>query len=138
MIVKNGASLPITHTNTLSPVLNIHLLDVLVVSHFTKNLLSISKLMYDFPLPITFTNNLLTIQVRQIGRVMTTDKRDGGLYVLERDNFSFISALRNKSLRASYDLWRARLGHVNHSIISFLNKKSLSFSDVFIAFSITM
>ena len=54
---------------------------------------------------------------------MATGKRDGGLYVLERGNSAFISALRNKSLRASYDLWHARLGHVNHSVIYFLNRK---------------
>ena len=62
VIVENGASLPITHTGTLSPILNIHLLNVLVVSHITKNLLSISKLTSDFSLPVTLTNNLLTIQ----------------------------------------------------------------------------
>ena len=54
---------------------------------------------------------------------MATGKRDGGLYVLERDNSAFISVLKNKSLQASYDLWHARLGHVNYSVISFLNKK---------------
>lgn len=123
VIVGNGASLPITHTGTLSPVPNIHLLDVLVVPHLTKNLLSISKLTSDFPLSVTFTNNLITIQNRQTGRVVATGKRDGGLYVLDRGNSDFISALRNKSLRASYDLWHARLGHVNHSVISFLNRK---------------
>ena len=54
---------------------------------------------------------------------MATDKCDGGLYVLERCNSAFISVLKNKSLHASYDLWHARLGHVNHSVISLLNKK---------------
>ena len=52
-----------------------------------------------------------------------TGKRDGGLYVLERGNSAFIYVLKNKSLCASYDLWHAHLGHVNHSVISFLNKK---------------
>ena len=119
VIVGNGASLPITHTGTLSPVPNIHLLDVLVVPHLTKKLLSISKLTFDFPFSVTFTNNLITIQNCQTRRVVATGKRDGGLYVLERGNSAFISVLRNKSLHASYDLWHARLGHVNHSVISF-------------------
>ena len=128
LIVENGASLPITYTGTLPPLPKIHSLDVLVVPRLTKNLLSISKLTYDFPLSITFTNNHITIQNRQTRRVVATSKRDGGLYdgglyVLERVNSSFISVLRNKSLRASYDLGHARLGHVNYSIISFLNKK---------------
>ena len=123
VIVGNGASLPITHIGTLPPVPNIHLLDVLVVFHLTKFFLSISKLTSDFPLSVTFTNNLLTIQNCQTGRVVATGKRDGGLYVLESGNPAFISVLRNKSLRASYNLWHARLGHVNHYVISFLNRK---------------
>ena len=55
--------------------------------------------------------------------MVVTGKRDGRLSVLERGNSAFISVLKNKSLRASYDLWHACLGHVNHSVISFLNKK---------------
>lgn len=123
VIVGNGASLPITHTGTISPNPNLHLLDVLVFPCLTKNLLSISKLTSDFPLSVTFTNNFFTVQNRQTERVMATSKRDGGLYVLERRHSAFIFVLKNKSLHASYDLWHARLEHVNHSIISFLNKK---------------
>ena len=123
VIIGNGASLPITHTGKLSPSLDLQLLDVLVVPYLTKNLLSISKLTNNFPLSVTFTDNFLTVQNRQIGRVVAIGKRDGGLYVLECANYAFISVLKNKSLHASYDLWHARLGHVNHSIISLLNKK---------------
>ena len=83
VIVGNDASLPITHTGTLSPVPNIHLLDVLDVPLLTKNLLSISKLTSDFPLSVTFIDNFFTVQNRQTGRVVATGKRDGGLYVLE-------------------------------------------------------
>ena len=123
MIVGNGASLPITHTGKLSPSPDLYLLDVLLAPHLTKNILSISKLTHDFPLSVTFTNNFFTIQNRQTGRVVATGKRDGGLYVVELGHSAFISILKNKSLHASYDLWHSRLGHVNHSIISFLNKK---------------
>ena len=62
---------------------------------------------------------------------MATGKRDRELYVLERDNSTFILVLRKKNLRASYDLWHSRLGHVNHSVISFLNRKGHLFSYVF-------
>ena len=61
VIVGNGISLPIPHSGTLSSVQNIHLLHVLVVPQLTKNLISIDKLTSDFPLSVTFTNNLLTI-----------------------------------------------------------------------------
>ena len=54
---------------------------------------------------------------------MATGKGYGGIYVLKRDNSAFILVLKKKSLCASYDLWHACLGHVNHSVISFLNRK---------------
>ena len=54
---------------------------------------------------------------------MAKGKREGGLYVLERGHSAFVSVLRNKNLHASFELWHARLGHVNHSILSLLNKK---------------
>jgi hypothetical protein len=123
VIVGNGTSLPITHTGKISPSPDLHLLDVLVVPHLTKNLLSISKLTHDFPLSVTFTDNFFTVQNRRTGRVVAIGKRDGGLYVLECGNSAFISVLKNKSLHASYDLRHSRLGHVNHSIISFFKKK---------------
>jgi len=123
VIVGNGASLPITHTRNLSPSSNLQLLNVLVVSHLTKNLLFISKLTNDFPLSVTFANNFFTVQNYQTGKVGATDKRDGGLYALERGNSTFIFVLKNKSLHASYDLWHTRLGHENHSVVSLLNKK---------------
>ncbi|XP_057972624.1 uncharacterized mitochondrial protein AtMg00810-like [Malania oleifera] len=68
----NGASLPITHTGKIFPSPDFHLFDVLVVPHPTKNLLSISKLMSDFPLSITFTNDFFTVRNRQTGRVVAT------------------------------------------------------------------
>ena len=122
VVIGNGVSLPITHTGTISPTPSLELLDVLVVPRLTKNLLSISKLTFDFPLVVTFTNNFFSIQNRQTGRVVATGKRDSGLYVLECGNSAFIFVLKNKALHASYDLWHAHLGHVSHSVISLLNK----------------
>ena len=59
VIMENKAPLPITHTGTPQPSLNLKLLDVLLVPHLIKNLLSISKLTKDYPLLITFTNSFL-------------------------------------------------------------------------------
>ena len=118
VVVGNDAFLPITHTDTISPILFLELLDVLVVPRLMKNLLSISKLTFDFPLVVTFTNNFFSIQNRQTGRVVATGKRDSGLYVLECENSAFIFVLKNKALHALYDLWHAHLGHVSHSVIS--------------------
>lgn len=123
VVVGNGASLPISHTGTLSSFPHLKLFDVLVVPSLTKNLLSICKLTSDLPLSVTFSNDCFLVQNRITGKVVATGKRDGGLYVLEGGNTAFISILKNKTLSASYDLWHACLGHVNHSTISLLNKK---------------
>ena len=64
VVVGNGAFLPITHTDTISHIPSLELLDVLVISRLTKNLLSISKLTSDFPLAVTFINNFFSIQNR--------------------------------------------------------------------------
>ena len=106
----NGASLPITHTSTLSPSSNFKLLDVLVIPHLTKNLLSISKLTSDFLLSVTFSHDNFVVQNRVTGLAVATGKREGGLYVLERGNSAFVYVLQNKNLHASFEFWHARLG----------------------------
>ncbi|KAG6742734.1 hypothetical protein POTOM_053668 [Populus tomentosa] len=77
----NGASLPITHTSNISHSPDLKLLDVLVVPHLTKNLLSISKLKNDFPLSVTFSNNFFTVQNCLTRKVVATGRRDGVLYM---------------------------------------------------------
>jgi hypothetical protein len=61
VVVGNEASLSITHVVTLSPPLNIKLLDVLVVLQLIKNLLSISKLTFDYLLSINFIDTSFII-----------------------------------------------------------------------------
>ena len=73
-MVGNGASLPITHTGTLSPSSNFKLLDVLIVPRLTKNLLSISKLTSDFPLSVLFSHDNFVVQNRVIGLAVAIGK----------------------------------------------------------------
>jgi hypothetical protein len=122
VIVGNGASFPISHTDTISPTSSLTLKDVLVVPGLTKNLISISKLTSDFPFSITFTNDRFIIQNQVTRRVVATGQRENGLYVLERGHQSLISVLSNNCPQASFDVWHAHLGHVSHSIISLFNK----------------
>ncbi|KAJ9680254.1 hypothetical protein PVL29_019536 [Vitis rotundifolia] len=63
VVVENGASLPITHTSTISPTPSLDLLNILVVPRLMKNLLSISKLTSDFPLIVTYTNNFFLSRI---------------------------------------------------------------------------
>ena len=53
--------------------------------------------------------------------------------MLERGNSAFVYVLRNKNLNASFELWHAHPGHVNHYILSLLNKKGQLISYFFIA-----
>ena len=129
VIVGNGAPLSITHTGTSQPSSNLKLLDILLVPHLTKNLLSISKLTKDFPFLATFIDSSFIIQNKITRTVVATGRCDDGLYVLERGNVAFISVLNKYVLTASYDLWHARLGHFNHSIISLL-KGHLSLTSI--------
>lgn len=43
--------------------------------------------------------------------------------MLECSHFTFIIVFKNKYLHSFYDLWHAHLEHVNHYVISLLNKK---------------
>ncbi|KAJ0024672.1 hypothetical protein Pint_08490 [Pistacia integerrima] len=78
VIVGNGASLPISHTGTLSPTSSLTLKDVLVVPALTKNLISINKLTSDFPFSITFTNDRFIIHNQVIRKVVATGRREDG------------------------------------------------------------
>lgn len=54
----NGQNLPISHTDQSFLLNKIQLFYVLVVSHLTKNLLSIRKLTNDQPLDVLFSNSI--------------------------------------------------------------------------------
>ncbi|CAI9766746.1 unnamed protein product [Fraxinus pennsylvanica] len=96
VVVGNGASLPISHIGTASPLPSLPLKDILVVPGLTKNLISISKLTADFPFSITFTNDYFVILNQVTREVVATGRRDNGLYVLKRGHTSLISALSKK------------------------------------------
>lgn len=91
VIVGNGDSLPISHNGSHSITPTLDLLNVLVVPHITKNLLSVSRLINDFPVDVLFSHDSFTIQSRNTGIPMARGKREGGLYVLNR--FILLSSL---------------------------------------------
>ena len=103
--------------------MNLKLFYILLVPLLIKNLLFISKLIKNFPFLVIFTDFFFVIQNKITRTVMIIERCDNNLYVLKRDNVAFIYAPNKFFLTASYDLWHARLDHVNHSIIYFLNKK---------------
>lgn len=62
VISGNGDALRISHICTRKLTNDVNLLDVLVVPHITKNLLSISKLTNDYPVDVIFSYKCFTIQ----------------------------------------------------------------------------
>lgn len=64
VIVGNGSALNISHIGTSKLSGDLSLLDVLVVPHNTKKLLSISKIIADYPVDIVFSDKFFVIQNR--------------------------------------------------------------------------
>lgn len=60
-IVGNGPALNISHIDTSKLSGDVNLLDVLVVPHIMKNLLSISKLTADYPVDVVFSDKFFVI-----------------------------------------------------------------------------
>jgi hypothetical protein len=56
-----------------------------------KDMLSISKLTYDFPLIFEFDGNGFLIKDRFTNRVVAKESKRGGLYALDGDPASFFS-----------------------------------------------
>lgn len=64
IIVGNRNAPPISHIGISRLSLDVNLLDVLVVLHITKNLLSISKLTSDYLVDVVFSDKSFTVQNR--------------------------------------------------------------------------
>ncbi|KAI3700963.1 hypothetical protein L2E82_45604 [Cichorium intybus] len=116
----DGNVLPISHIGHSLLNNGIQLWNVLVVPKLTKNLLSISRLTSDNNMDVLFSQPYFYIQDRKMRWVLAQGRCDRGLYVLSTKPQAFV-ATRSK-LKAPYELWHSRLGHVSFDTISLLNK----------------
>ncbi|GKB85874.1 retrovirus-related pol polyprotein from transposon RE1 [Tanacetum coccineum] len=82
------------------------LLDVLVVPHLAKNLLSISKLTSDYPVDVYFSNPMFAIQNRRTREILAQGKLEHGLYVLNQGQQAFVATLQLKNSVASHERWQ--------------------------------
>lgn len=130
VIVGNGDSLRISHiyTNKLAEYIN--LLDVLVMPHITKNILSITKLTFDYAIDIVFSDTFFTIQNRTTKRNLAQGRYDRGLYVLDRGTPALVAACQTKGLNTSYSLRHLCLGHVPFLVISHLKLGHLNVTSI--------
>ncbi|KAG6414359.1 hypothetical protein SASPL_127081 [Salvia splendens] len=122
IIVGNGNSLSISHIDSSKLTNDVQLLDVLVVPHITKNLLSISKLTSDYPVDVLFSDKSFVIQNRVTKSILAQGRRDKGLCLVDLGVPALVAALRSITLKASFSLWHLRLGHIPFHVISLLNK----------------
>ncbi|KAJ0494958.1 putative RNA-directed DNA polymerase [Helianthus annuus] len=117
----NGQSLPVSQIGN-SKLNDIPLKNVLVVPNLTRNLLSISRLTNDAPVDVLFSNSFFQIQDRKTAAVLARGTCENGFYVLSQSHKSLVASLAVPHLRASFDKWHSRLGHVSFDVISILNK----------------
>ncbi|KAI3694071.1 hypothetical protein L1987_77030 [Smallanthus sonchifolius] len=118
----NGKSSPVTHIGNTTLNKSITLQNVLVVPNLTKNLLSISRLTNDSPVDVLFSNDFFQIQDRKTAEVLAKGTCENGLYVLTQGHKSLVAALSASHLRASFNKWHSRLGHVSYDTLTTLNK----------------
>lgn len=90
-----------------------------------KSLLSISKLTVNLPVEVVFTDENFVIQNRETKAILGRERREHGLYILDTSHSAFAASVRSSSLKALFELWHARLGHVSFETILFLNKHGL-------------
>lgn len=116
-----GMILPISHIGSSSITKNIHLPNVLVVSHLTKNMLSISKSIVDHLVDVYFSQNTSIIQDAQPKATLAHRRNENYLYILNHVPQALMA--RVKFVKStSFKLWHTFLRHVNSDAISLLNK----------------
>jgi Reverse transcriptase (RNA-dependent DNA polymerase)/gag-polypeptide of LTR copia-type/GAG-pre-integrase domain len=113
--IGSGEGMTISHigsTSILFPAFSIHLYDVLYVPTFTRNLLSLSKLLLDNSLLIEFSSHTCLIKDRQTKQLLLQAPLINGLYLISLP-FSSPQAYLGSCISA--DRWHARLGHPSSS-----------------------
>lgn len=124
VVFGNGNNLQVSHTGESMVHKNITLRNILISSHLTKNLLSISKLTMDNPVDILFSQPFFHIQDRATKQVIARGRCEDGLYVL-RDGHTTLTASYGSSNKVSFELWNNRLGHTYFDVIYSLQNLGL-------------
>jgi GAG-pre-integrase domain len=114
--IGNGSGMKISHIGSSLLTFSNHTLllhDVLYVPHFTKNLLSLSRLLLDNSILIEFASNSCVIKERHTLKSLLHLTLISGLYILPPQLAS--SPLAVFGEKVSADLWHMRLGHPSSS-----------------------
>lgn len=120
MAFGNGNILNISRIGSTYLTKDINFADVLVVPTLTKNHLYVSKLTFDSPVDVLFSNKKFSIQKRATKEVLAKGRFEHKLYVLEPGHKALVYKLNSCRLCASYELWHNRLRHVSFYTTSLL------------------
>ena len=132
VMVGNGDSLLITHIGKAtvgSRDSSIPLNDALLVPDIKKDLLSISKLTFDYPLKFEFDGPSFVIRDRITQRIVATGKKQKGLYIFDGGPPNRIldkdpTGLFSKRFRqVNKQCWHQFLGHPHQRIIDYLHSQ---------------
>lgn len=126
VLVKNGASLSISHT--ISPKSgSLPVFDVAIVPSFTKKLSFISKFTTNSSCSLTFLSFGFTIEDLAKGQVLGNDRCKISFYVFSHVIQAFLASPWNNTLCVPMNSWYTRLGHVSFKLINMLNKQEVLF-----------
>ena len=123
--MQNGDSLPITHIGQAtidSGSSSLKLKIVLLVLDIKKDLLSVSKLISDYPLILEFDGDEFVIKDKTTNQIVATCSRRGGLYALDGGSTVFFS---HRFRRINGEGWHQRLGHPQQRIVDHLRHRKL-------------
>ncbi|GJR13371.1 ribonuclease H-like domain-containing protein [Tanacetum coccineum] len=117
----NGTLATISHVGNLKLSNNVVLYDVLVVPGYCLSLLSISKLIRDSKMYVSFDEDMCYIQDLKKEKVLGTGSQSGGLYLFDMDK---VNNVGKSNMVLCFDvsklLWRNRLGHPFDQVLSVL------------------
>ena len=134
--LPNGTQVKVTHKGKLRIAKDLVLNDVLLVSHFKFNLLSIKRLCEQLHSTVQFTETLCLLQAPSQKRPLAIGKDHKGLYILDRKavekaafekktgRFDHVAvgscskqfnACNHVTSQNQFHVWHQRLGHMSYN-----------------------
>lgn len=121
--LPNGIHIPVHFSRNIHLILSLHLKEVLHVPQFKFNLLSVSALVADTTLTVSFLHDSFVIQDPHTKQMIGKGERVAGLYILDLDNLTQASQIETHSAIANHvtaQTWHTRLGHLSSKRLAIL------------------
>ncbi|PKU81867.1 Retrovirus-related Pol polyprotein from transposon TNT 1-94 [Dendrobium catenatum] len=126
--IGDGRSIPIAHTGSgilPTPASKLVLSRLLHIPSLSYNLISISNLVKDNPISITFDNTGFVFKDRTTNQVILTGPCSNGLYKIPAKQRQIPPASTALSITRSADTtWHCRLGHPHNQVLQWISNKN--------------